>query len=243
LSIGATAIAQYGALDINYNNGSNVGAGIAQDIAMGYSLGASYCPDGTALSGITLGLVYKSSIEMDYKDQLTNATAPFAAAGVTGIPEQLEQPAQYGAGISYDAAGHTLALDYKHIAWGSAKGYEAFGWKDQDVYSLGYQYTAEAWALRLGYNYAKQPIEERSVATGGGAALNMFNLLGFPATAEQHYTLGATYGLSKSLSLDAAYVYAPEVEKHFTSANQSGTYEIGSKHAQSSISLQVNFTF
>jgi long-chain fatty acid transport protein len=242
-SFGATALVQYGALDINYENGTNAGAGMAQDIAFGYSLGAAYNFETAGLSGLTLGLVYKSAIEMDYKDQLTNATAPFEAAGVTGIPEELEQPVEYGAGVSYAAAHHTVAFDYKRILWSSATGYKDFGWQDQNVYSFGYQYAATRWQVRMGYNYAENPIDELEWMTNGGAALNMFNLLGFPATVEQHCTVGGTYALNDHISMDAAYVYAPEVEERFTSANTSGPVEIGSKHSQSSVSLQVSFAF
>jgi long-chain fatty acid transport protein len=242
-SFGMTGIVQYGALDIHYNNGSDVGAGIAQDIAFGYSLGAAYDFEKAGVPGLALGAVYKSSIEMDYKDQLTSATAPFAAAGVTGIPEQLEQPAEFGAGISYAIGHHAFAFDYKRILWGSTKGYRDFGWEDQDVYVFGYQYASAGWQLRAGYNYAKNPIVEQNWMIGGGAALNMFNLLGFPATVKQHCSVGATYAVNDAVSLDAAYVYAPEVEERFTSATSSGPIEIGSKHSQSSVSLQVNFAF
>lgn len=243
LSIGLTAIVQYGALDINYNNGTNVGAGIAQDIKFGYAFGAAYDFETAGLTGLTAGLVYKSAITMDYQDQFANATAPFAAAGVTGIPEQLEQPVEFGAGVSYAIDGHTFAFDYKRILWGSAQGYENFGWEDQDVYSAGYEFVSSGWQFRLGYNYAKSPINELKWNKDGGAALNMFNLLGFPATIVQHCTVGGTYAFSDALSLDAAYVYAPEVEEQFTSATQYGPVEIGSKHRQSSISLQINFAF
>ncbi|WP_304546159.1 OmpP1/FadL family transporter [Sulfurimonas microaerophilic] len=235
LSLGVTGIMQYGALDINYVYGSNVGAGFAQDIAFGYSVGAAYDFENVGVSGLTLGVVYKSAIEMDYNDQLTNATAPFAVAGVTGIPQQLEQPVEYGAGISYNFNAHTVAFDYKRILWSDAKGYENFGWQDQNVYVLGYQYAFTDWQVRLGYNYAKNPIDELNPTVNGGAALNMFNLLGFPATVEQHYTVGATYAFNEKFSFDAAFVYAPEIEENFAS--------IGSKHSQSSVTLQANFTF
>ncbi|QOP41833.1 OmpP1/FadL family transporter [Sulfurimonas marina] len=244
LSLGVTGIMQYGALDINYqNSGSNVGAGFAQDIAFGYSVGAAYDFANLGVSGLTLGAVYKSAIEMDYNDQLTNATAPFDSFGVTGIPQQLEQPAEYGAGISYNFNAHTVAFDYKRILWSDAKGYENFGWEDQNVYVLGYQYASTDWQVRLGYNYAKNPIDELDWMVNGGAALNMFNLLGFPATIEQHYTVGGTYAFNEKFSFDAAFVYAPEVEENFTSADTNGPFEIGSKHSQSSITLQANFTF
>ncbi|UFS62550.1 outer membrane protein transport protein [Sulfurimonas sp. HSL-3221] len=242
-SIGATAIIQYGALDINYNNGSTVGSGIAQDIAFGYTLGASYDLGEAGITGAKVGLVYKSAITMDYKDQLTNATAPFATAGVTGISSELEQPVEYGAGLSYTLGSHTAAFDYKRIAWSDAKGYKDFGWSDQDVFMIGYEFTSELGQLRAGYNYAKSPIKELDWMSNGGAALNMFNLLGFPATVEQHFTVGGTYHLNETLACDLAIAYAPEVEERFTSANLSGPYEIGSKHSQSSVSMQVTYAF
>ncbi|MCF6206708.1 MAG: porin [Sulfurovum sp.] len=240
LSIAFSPIMQYGNLDINYNYGGTVGAGLAQDFGFGYTFGASY----NFNNGLTLGAVYKSSIEMDYTNQLTTATAPFGIS----LPDNdtLEQPAEYGIGLSYVMGQHTFAFDYKRIKWSSAKGYQDFGWDDQDVYALGYQYTQDNWALRLGYNHASSAVVEAAngATSPTAAALNMFNLLGFPATAEDHYTVGGTYEFSKQFSLDLAYVYSPSTSETYDIAALFGpNANISTDHKESSLSFQLTYKF
>ena len=85
--------------------------------------------------------------------QLTTAVAPFTM----GMPlsllpdgDTLEQPEEYGVGIAYEMGQHTFAFDYKKIKWSNAKGYEAFGWDDSDVYAFGYAYSDNEGTVRLG---------------------------------------------------------------------------------------------
>ncbi len=263
-SIAVTPILQYGALDINYNDftGSSNGAGVSQDLAFGYSVGATYDFKEAGMDGLTLGMVYKSSIDMDYSDQLSVATKPFADMGIFpgAMANNLEQPAEIGVGFSYVAGAHTFAFDYKNIQWSKAKGYKDFGWADQDVYAVGYEYAEDAWALRIGYNHASSPLTEAqsgpqviapgSYAQAGGNAMNLFNLLGFPATAEDHYTIGGSYAISQSVDLDLAYVYAP---KTTTTMNtivgvnpQTGDMYTGPstvEHTESSFTFQLTYAF
>lgn len=246
-SIGVAPVLQYGSLDINYKNNSG-GAlaggaglangatattqGVAQDFGFGYTLGAAY-----EMSGVTIGATYKSAIDMVYKGQISQAMKDFT--GTLG-DDHLEQPAEYGAGISYTTGGHTLAFDYKQIQWASAKGYKDFKWADQNVYAIGYQYAQDNWAARLGYNHAKSPISEQGSA---GYLSNVFNLLGFPATVEDHYTVGCTYGFSKMTSLDLAYTYAPEKTDKYAYDLGGGATTIETKHSQQGVSAQLNFNF
>jgi long-chain fatty acid transport protein len=240
LSVGITPILQYGSLDINYATPAGVtGAGVAQDLAFGYTAGAAY-----EMSGITLGAVYKSAIEMDYTNVLSTAMAGF---GVSGFSDKLEQPAEMGIGLSYKMREHTIALDYKQIKWSDAKGYKEFKWDDQDVYAIGYEYATSGWAARVGYNYAKSPISDQGLADGG--LTNALNLLGFPATVESHYTVGGTYNLSKQTSVDLAYVYAPEVEDSYNHALFTQNplspviVPITTKHSQQAVSVQLSYAF
>lgn len=234
LTLAVAPIMQYGSLDIQYNNGTARGTGVAQDFGVGYSIGAGY-----TMGDITLGAVYKSAIDMNYDRVLTTAAAGFS---LTDITDNLEQPAEMGAGISYKMGANSFALDYKKIKWSDAKGYKQFGWDDQNVYALGYAYDAGSWTGRLGYNYAKSPIKELPAAGGAGTAKNVLNLLGFPAIVEEHYTVGASYELSKLTSLDVAYVYVPETEEHYNIGSGAG-YETTTKHSQDAVSVQVNFAF
>ena len=254
-----TPVLQYGSLDMNYKDfqGNNIGDGVAQDLGFGVNLGGYY----DLSNGITLGAVYKSKIDMEYKNQLSEATKPFVDAHIfdKAMDNHLEQPAEIGIGIGYELDKHTFAFDYKQVKWSDAKGYKDFGWEDQDVYALGYQYKEDKWRLRLGYNYAKQPIAEKpsgpamitqaNYAQAGGNALNLFNLLGFPATAEKHYTLGGGYEFTDNFYVDLAYVYAPTTTttmKTITGVDQQGNMYTGDSsvdHSESSLSFQLSYRF
>jgi len=155
-SVAVTPLLQYGSLDINFDPGSGqVGAGVAQDLKFGYNLGLAY-----VVSGLTIGAMYKSEIEMEYDGQISNAGTAF---GLT-LGDKLSTPAEMGIGISYKMEEHTIALDYKQIKWSSASGYEDFKWEDQNVIAIGYEYATSAWAARAGYNYADSPITDQGVA-------------------------------------------------------------------------------
>ena len=245
-SVGIAPVLQYGSLDINYKLPAGFGGansttqGVAQDFGVGYNIGAAYSED-----GLTVGTSYKSAIDMNYKGQISKATAQFSAllGGSTAVlSDNLEQPAEIGVGASYAFGSNTIAVDFKRINWGSAKGYKDFGWENQNVYMIGYQYAQDAWAVRAGYNYAKSPIKEDTAGNAQAAVNNLFNLLGFPAIVEQHYTVGGSYALNKVTSVDLAYVYVPEAQETFSTAGMGGT-TISTKHSQDALSMQVNFAF
>ena len=240
LSLAVTPILQYGNLDIDYGMPTpggiqKIGAGLAQDFGFGYRLGATYDFSSLGVNGLTVGAVYKSEIDMEYKHQITTATGPFGLV----LSDHLEQPAEIGVGIAYTMKQHTLAFDYKKVKWSSAKGYGDFGWEDQNIYSLGYEFSQDNWALRAGYNYAKSAVVE-----GRDPRLNLFNLLGFPATSEQHYTVGGTYGFTDKFSLDLAYVYSPASNKTYDiSALGMPSSSISTEHKENSVSFQLTYKF
>jgi len=287
-SIGVAPVIQYGTLGMSYNNGSyftsatgqvdpatgaplyantgvQTGSGSSDDLGIGYEIGLAY-----EIAGVSMGAVYKSAIDMEYKNQISTATANF---GLSGFDDHLEQPAEIGVGVSYKLAGNTLALDYKNIAWSAAKGYDNFGWEDQNVIAVGYEYAASSWAIRLGYNHSNNPIKEQNGAAGlgatgptnyKGAVLNYFNMAGFPAVIEDHYTVGGTYNLSEKTSLDLAYVYSPEVSQtldtsamtqgqmlasgQYNPQDQNSPVHFASstasvKHSQQAVTIAVNVAF
>jgi len=284
--IGIAPLLQYGSLSIAYNNGAyfnaptmlgpvpvNVmtGYGVSQDFGFGYQIGAAYDFSKIGVKGLTIGAKYQSAVDMEYKDQIAKAAQNF---GLMGFDDHLEQPAEAGVGVAYTIAGNTISVDYKQIQWGNAKGYKDFGWENQSVIALGYQYAADTWALRVGYNYAKNPIKEKNGAGSTeaeiiannyqpvnyqNAAINYFNLAGFPAVVEQHYTIGGSYAFSKTVGFDMAYVYTPEVEFSYdTSAMTQGqmlgagytpaqvanvTSEAKVKHSQQALTLQLTYAF
>lgn len=249
-TIAVAPVVQYGSLDIDYTKVgfAQVGAGgafyaeqgsttgQAQDLGLGYSVGVAFSEE-----GLTLGAVYKSAINMTYDGVMSKAASDFQlpAQGIN-INDDLEQPAEYGVGASYAMQGHTIALDYKRVNWASANGYKDFGWQDQDVYAVGYQYAQDDWAVRLGYNYAESAVENNSNAT-----INTFNLLGFPATVQSHYTVGGSYAFNKTTSFDLAYIYAEADDESYNNMfTQPGmTVKTTTKHTQDAVSAQLNFNF
>jgi len=249
-SVAITPLLQYGSLDMNYvsadQNGNSVqnGAGVAQDLKFGYNVGLAY-----EISGFTIGASYKSQIDMDYQDQLTNAMAGF---GVNYTNTKLSTPAELGVGASYKMGANTIAVDYKQIKWSDAKGYKDFQWDNQNVVSLGYEYATKGWAVRLGYNHASSPITEQKLGSMGSIVqgnpqsgdmaglINTMNLLGFPGIVESHIGLGGTYAISQQTSVDLAYTYAPEVKETFK--NFAGQ-DVSTKHYQQAVSVQVSYDF
>ncbi|MDK9693423.1 MAG: outer membrane protein transport protein [Sulfurimonas sp.] len=243
-SIGVAPILQYGSLDINFKNNSGgplgglaAGAnsdtkGVAQDFGVGYTVGAAY-----KIDNLTMGASYKSGIDMTYKGQISEAMQDFT--GVLGS-DDLEQPAEMGIGMSYVMGSNTFAIDYKKIQWSDAKGYKDFAWEDQNVYMLGYQFAQSNYALRAGYNYAKSPISDQGLA---GSLANVFNLLGFPAIVEKHYTIGGSYAFTKMTSMDLAYVYSPEASEKYSYSLGGPATAVETKHSQSAITAQLNFNF
>jgi long-chain fatty acid transport protein len=248
-SIAITPILQYGSLDINYEYpgsrnpqdpnqpGDTIGMGVAQDLEFGYNIGLAY-----QIKGFTVGAIYKSQIDMEYKG-FSSVVNPFTATNYTN--DKLSTPAEMGIGASYAFGEHSVAIDYKMIQWSDAKGYEDFEWDDQDVISIGYEYKTKGWAARLGYNYATSPISEQNYNGFNGVGLsagtvNTFNLLGFPGIVESHYAIGGSYDLSEQTSFDLAFTYAPEVTETYKNfANQ----DITTKHSQTGVSAQLNFNF
>ncbi len=233
-SIAVTPILQYGSLDINFNPGTgNVGAGVAQDLKFGYNIGTAY-----TIANFTIGATYTSQIDMNYKNQIPNAGSAF---GLT-LGSKLSTPATYGVGASYKLGRSTIAVDYKSIQWASADGYKDFKWDNQNVIIVGYQYNADTWAARIGYNYAKSPIKNRGVAN---TAINTLNLLGFPAIVQSHIAIGGTYKFNKITSLDLAYTYAMQKTDTFTASNypNPGTRQTSVKHSQNGVSFQLNYKF
>ena len=237
LSLGFTPILQYGKLllDHDYGVGNHL-SNNNSDIGLGFEVGLAY----EVLPSLTLGAIYKSKIAMEYKDVMSKSIASFASNITSG--DKLDQPEEYGIGISYNVGGNTLAMDYRFIAWGSATGYKDFGWVDQNVISIGYEYDAGEFALRAGYNHADTPIKEQA-DDYQGSVKNFFNLAGFPGIVESHYTLGAGYKASETLSYDIAIVYAAEKKESFSTSGFGGTTSADVSHSQLGLTIGATYKF
>ena len=229
---------QYGTLEMSHMHQTSApGAaptfalrdnGQASDTGYGLELGATY-----NTGGLTLGAAYKSAIKMSYGNTISASVQDFGGAQATGIAsgDNLEQPEEIGAGISYSMSGNTLSAEVKRIEWSKAEGYSDFGWEDQDVYALGYEYADKNWAFRAGYNYAKSPISEQDGnpltagnAAYGNAVKNFFNLSGFPGIVDTHYTIGGGIALG-DFTIDGAFIYAPEVSESYNTTGMTAGFQ------------------
>lgn len=260
--IGFSPVLQYGALDINYvdKSGNTKGNGVSTDLGTGFDIGAYF----DVSDALTVALSYQSAINMTYDGQITDAADGFGIGPTTGktiTSDDLEQPAQIKAGVAYKMNNWMMTLDAKQIQWGSAKGYKDFNWDNQMVYGLGAKYAGSGFWLGAGYNYGEDPIDVlpnvgQNAQTYSNQAINMFNNHFFPGIVESHYTFGGGYSLSKSMTVEAAVVYAPEVKKtidtgtisSYMGASNYTSYPVDAtthevKHSQIgyTVSLRMNF--
>jgi len=246
---GIEGVLQYGSLQLSHQSNSGfIDNGASTDIGYGVVAGLTY-----TTGGLTLGAVYKSKIGMTYDNTIGASITSFGGVNGTGIEsgDNLDQPEERGVGISYTMGENTISADYKNIAWANAAGYGDFGWENQDVYAIGYEYAPKSWALRLGYNYAKSPIvnlDGVSNNTGPGSPAyknsvkNFFNLAGFPGVVETHYTIGAGYSITENFALDGSFIYVPETIKTFDTAGL-GTPDVTVKHSQMAITIAGTYKF
>lgn len=254
MGVGASAIIQYGALDIHYDDGGMMaGSGVSSDLGMGFALGAYY----DLTKNFTVAAAYTSAINMKYKGQLSTASIPFGpnGAGMIAQPfgDDLEQPAEVKLGAAYTFGPYTVTGDFKQIRWGEAKGFKDFGWEDQNVISLGLKYAGNNYWLGVGYNKADNPIKKYNVngamAAGDmagamkGATLNMFNNMFFPAITEQHFSFGAGYDFTKHFTLEGAVMIAPEETRTVTIMGQGGPQDNTTKHSQTAYTIQAKYKF
>ena len=259
-TLGMTGVMQYGSLAMSHQR--NIAApgnppnftildnGESTDIGYGLEFGATYDLSNVGVAGLTIGAVYKQEIGMTYDNTISASTTAFGVNGAITSGDNLHQPAERGIGLSYTNSGSTLAFDYKLIEWGSAEGYADFGWENQDVYAVGYEYAGSGWAARLGYNYAKNPIVEQDGNTYVGAIQNFFNTAGFPGIIETHYTIGGGYDISDSLTLDGSFIYAPEVTASYNTTgmtaafgNPAATSTADVTHSQMAFTLGASYKF
>jgi long-chain fatty acid transport protein len=188
---------------------------------------------------------------MKYKNQLSTASNLFVGTnpGQGGLAQafsdNLEQPAEIKVGAAYSMGNIMLTGDFKQIRWSEAKGYKDFGWEDQNVIALGLKYSGKGYWIGAGYNKADNPIKAKTDATtAASGTINLFNNLLFPATTEQHFSVGGGYDLTKNVSLEGAVMYAPEVSSTVR-INQNALLDgtNTTKHSQTAFTVQAKYKF
>ncbi|CAA6801503.1 MAG: putative facilitator of salicylate uptake [uncultured Sulfurovum sp.] len=220
LTIAVAPVLQYSTLEMNYDTPFGRSTN-EEDSSVGFGLAAGLAYD---IGSLTLGAEFKSKIETNYKNNISSAVRDFGIASVTS-GDQLDQPAEFGIGAAYRMGNSVVAIDLRRVNWGEVAGYKDFGWENQNVVAVGYEYATPSWAVRAGYNYGKSPITEQdgsATANAGNyanAAKNFFNLAGFPAMVEEHYTVGGDYTVSDNLAMTLAFVYTPEETNSFNTSD------------------------
>jgi long-chain fatty acid transport protein len=171
---------------------------------------------GKVMDTVTLGAAYSPKINMS---KFNRYSGLFAEQGDFDIPMN------WNLGVAFKATpAITVALDYSHIDYSGVKsvansgitaGYAGptsalalggsnglgFGWSNVDVVKLGVEYKFnDALTLRAGINHGDNPIKSGE---------QTFNIIA-PGTVTDHYTLGATYGVTKNSEVTVAYMHAQE---------------------------------
>ncbi len=229
VSFGIAPVIEYGALSMDIPAFGQTG--VTTDIGVGFELGVAY-----SIAGVTLGLDYKSAVTHDFKNT-------FNSDMTGGVQSRLDTPQSITAGASYNFMNnHTVALEYRNLAYSSAAGFDDFGWNDMHVVSLGYEYAADTWAVRAGYNHGDQPIETDPNTADMVAVMGSFgSMLMFPGVTEDHYTVGGSYMFSERTSLDASFMYATG-EATVTDAMGPGS-EFSATNDQISATVGLNYNF
>jgi long-chain fatty acid transport protein len=243
LSVGTSFQINYSSLDL--------GDGTVAAYSYGIKLGGTYKP----IDQLTLGLVYTSPQKATY-----NHVYDFDSNG-TRENLSLEQPQEVGLGVAYEFLKPRVLLEtnVKWINWSDAEGYEDFDWNDQWVFAVGGQWEAiDHLFFRVGYNYAKNPVDDHDNWNGtfGADFVNVqgkslpryyyesFRVVGFPAVVEQHLTAGVGYELGESLMLNLSYMHAfeNELSENGTALDGSNA-NLKSKLSEDSLSFAFTWRF
>jgi long-chain fatty acid transport protein len=241
----------YGAgLDIDYQ-AADFGAGLSPNYGLGGRLGAGY-----EYKAWNFGLTYVMPQNVDHKRIYDFDGVGGLSGSFDGTYDnlKLENPAQYGAGVSYKGLSKwLLSADVKYIDWANADGYKDFGWQSQTVYAVGVQnQTTDKLTLRAGWNYGKNPLKVHNNFNLAGVTpvqgMNMstfgyeyFRIIGFPGIVENHITVGAGYAFSPKFTLNLSYETA--LANTITETSSDGSVVLKSKLYENAVDLGLNFKF
>ncbi|HUX64606.1 OmpP1/FadL family transporter [Sulfuricella sp.] len=151
------------------------------DIPMNWNLGVAF----KATPDITIALDYQ---HIDYSGVKSVANSGVSVIGTPGTAPCA--PAPFGSG--------TNVGDARCMGGNAGLG---FGWSDVDVVKLGVEYKYnDALTLRAGINHGDNPVKSGE---------QTFNIIA-PGVVTDHYTLGATYGVTKDSEVTVAYMHAQE---------------------------------
>jgi long-chain fatty acid transport protein len=246
------ALEMLGAMDphwgrFDFSDGSDM-TGKAKGYGLAGKLGFTY----KLTDNLTVGASYHTKTNLSDLETTTGNGATMSA-GFAGLPPAMtmngkikirdfQWPETYGIGLAFQANDKLLlAADVKRINWSEVLesfkmtfSHSAFGdldvaldqnWDDQTVLNLGveYQYSPKL-ALRAGLNLSDNPVPNTDL-----------NYL-FPATIENHVTLGFGYAINDSNSIAFSLSHAPEVKETAGSG-------VTTSHAQTNWTFNYVHTF
>ena len=192
--------------------------------------------DAKVTQSIAVGAEYQPKLSMGQINSFKQFLGGFGFTGNAG----LDLPASYGVGAKFAVARNVdILADYIYEDWSGVQLYKFFGWKSEPVLKIGAEYRpTRKWALRVGYNYGKSPIQG-GVPAANGAMDAAYANYPFPAVSQSHITLGAGYKLDRKATLNAYYLYAPSVTE--TSGNPTPGEKI--TMYQNSFGIGLNYVF
>lgn len=205
LSIGASLSIDYGNLDL--------GSGGSHNYTIGAQLGALY-----HMGMFNFGVSYISPQKIKHEN-VSNFDQQLGSTTMDDL--ELESPNTFVFGVAFEPSPTLLVEgDIRWYNWADAKGYKDFDWENQWVFAVGVQYRPiDALALRAGFNYGKSPVKEHNGFDPNGTTrvqgvnvptvnYEMLRIVGFPAIAEKHLTLGVGYDIAERVKLNLSYMHA-----------------------------------
>jgi len=232
-------------LSIDYGN-ADFGSGGAHNYALGLQVGALY-----HMGMFNFGASYITPQKIKHEN-VANFDEMLGSTSLDDL--DLESPHTFIFGVAAQPSPKLLAeFDVRWYNWADAKGYEDFDWENQWVFALGVQYRPVAeLALRAGFNYGKNPVNEHNGFNPGGTTnvqginvpnvgYEMLRIVGFPAIVEKHLTLGIGYDITDRLLLNLSYMHAFEETIKEASAGNMASFESSLKEDSYSFGLTWRF--
>lgn len=234
LGIGAGFVYSFGSVNLQRSiplqdaNGTEGRAELdGKGSGIGFNAGIYFQPT----EKLSLGLTYRSKVEMKVKEGEANFTTPAAPPIAARFPDTqfeatLPLPANISFGVGFRATDKLLiAADVQHVQWSA---YESLrfdyadqvngttfsesprNYKDSFAYRLGIQYGAtDKLALRAGIYFDQTPVQ------------NGYLTPETPDADAIGSSVGLSFMLTEKLSLDASFLYVNRQERT-DEANLSG---------------------
>lgn len=201
------------------NNGTDTSTGLGVQVGITQTVGTSF----------SWGASYRSSVSMDEFDSYKGL---FAENGGFDLPSSIQIGAAYMLTPTNQVVFDWQKINYSEVKsianpmsnlmsapLGASAG-AGFGWKDMDIYKLGYQWQRTAkQKIRFGVSYTQQPIPSSEV---------LFNILA-PGVQEWHFTTGFSHKVSEKVQLNAMAFYSPAKKvsgANFLAPNQQLSIEM-----------------